>query len=225
MPNTAKASRATPLRLFIIEAPSPMDLLQNRSEAPALEKACALIGHEVASLTAKSKTEFTNACRFISDIDSDQDRRRRKHVPLCVHLAAHGNKDGLGFGKDLVDWDEMFDILKPLCTMQHYDGDFVLVISACEATEQKLTSHFRKKAGAAGVRPPVYLFTTADVAPTFPDALVSWVVFYHQFPRVSLTDKKAIRQVLTRVKAAGATTLEYSRWDRKTSRYLHYTPA
>lgn len=201
-----------------------MDLLQNRGEAPALEKACALIGHEVASLTARSKNELKNLCRFISDIDSDQDRRRRKHVPLCVHIAAHGNKDGLGFGKDLVEWDELFDILKPLCAMQDYDGDFILVISACEATEQQLTSHFRKKAGTAAIRPPVYLFTTADPAPTFPDALVSWVVFYHQLPRVSLTDKKAIKKVLTRVKAAGATTLKYSRWDHEKSQYLHYTP-
>jgi hypothetical protein len=92
--------------------------------------------------------------------------------------------------------------------MQDYDGDFILVISACEATGQQLTSHFRKKAGTAAVRPPVYLFTTADPAPTFPDALVSWVVFYHQLPRVSLTDKKAIKKVLMRVKAAGATTLK-----------------
>ena len=67
------------------------------------------------------------------------------------------------------------------------DGDFILVISACEATEQQLTSHFRKKAGRAAVRPPVYLFTTADAAPTFSDALVSWIVFYHQLPRVSVT--------------------------------------
>jgi hypothetical protein len=144
-----------------------MDLLQNRGEAPALEKACALIGHEVASLTAKSKVELNGLCRFISDIDSDQDRRRRERVPLCVHIAARGNKDGLGFGKDLVKWDELFDIIKPLCGMGDYDGDFILVISLCEATEQQLTSHFRKKAGEAAGRPPVYLFTTANPAPLF----------------------------------------------------------
>lgn len=201
-----------------------MDLLQNRGEAPALEKACALIGHEVASLTATSKAELKELCRFISDIDSDQDRRRRKRVPLCVHISAHGNKNGLGLGKDLVEWDELFDILTPVCAMQNYDGDLILVISACEATEQRLTSHFKKKAQGAGVRPPVYLFTPADAAPTFPDALVSWVVFYHQLPRASLSDKDAIKNVLIRVKAAGGTTLKYSRWDGDRGRYLHYTP-
>jgi hypothetical protein len=220
----AKASRTKPIRLFIIEAQSPMDLLQNRGEAPALEKACTLIGHEVASLSAKSKAELKHLCQYIADIDSDQDHRNRKGVPLCVHIASHGNKNGLSIGMDLVKWDDLFDILKPLCGMKDYDGDFILVLSACEASEQQLTSHFKKKATDAAMRPPVYLFTIADAAPTFPDALVSWVVFYHQLPRVSLTDKKAVKEVLTRVKAAGATTLKYSRWDRKKGRYLHYTP-
>jgi hypothetical protein len=219
-----QASRTKPIRLFIIEAQSPMDLLQNRGEAPALEKACTLIGHEVASLSAKSRAELKHLCRYIADIDSDQGRRNRKDVPLCVHIAAHGNEYGLGIGKDLVKWDELFDILQPLCAMKHYAGDFILVLSACEASEQQLTSHFNKKATDAAARPPVYVFTTADADPTFPDALVSWVVFYHQLPRVSLTDKKAVKEVLTRVKAAGATTLKYCRWDRKKRRYLHYTP-
>jgi hypothetical protein len=220
----AKASRSKLIRLFIIEAQSPMDLLQNRGEAPALEKACALVGHEVASLSAKSKAELKHLCQYIAEIDSDQDRRRREHVPLCVHIAAHGNEDGLGFGKDLVEWDELFDILQPLCAMRDYDGDFILVLSACEAAKQQLTSHFKKKASNETVRPPAYIFTTAEASPTFPDALVSWIVFYHQLPRVSLTDKKAIKKVLKRVKAAGATTLKYSRWDREKRQYLHHTP-
>ncbi|KAA6461905.1 hypothetical protein DYQ86_09670 [Acidobacteria bacterium AB60] len=200
-----------------------MDLLQKRGEAPALEEACALIGHEVQSLIAKSKAEFKELCRFISDIDSDHDRRSRKRVPVCLHIAAHGNENGLGFGKDTVKWDELFDILRPLCAMRHYDGDFILVMSACGATQQRLTTHFAKKAGKA-LRPPAYLFTTAEAEPTFPDALVSWIVFYHQLPKVSLIDKDAIKRVLKRVKAAGTTTLKYSRWDSERKRYLQYTP-
>jgi len=216
--------RTTRLRLFIIEAPSPMDLLQHRGEAPALTSACALIGHEVTSFMAKSKAELRKLCQFIADIDSDQDEHHRRGVPLCLHLAAHGNRQGLGFGKDLVKWEELFDLLTPLCQMQNYDGDFILIISACEAVKQKLTSHFRTKATKATVRPPVYLFTTADAAPTFPGALVSWVVFYHQLPLVSLTDRDKVKKVLKRVKAAGATVLMYSRWDQAKRRYFHYTP-
>lgn len=221
----SKAYRTAKLRLFIIEAPSPMDLLQNRAEAPSLEKACTLIGHEVASLVAQSKAEFTKHCLFISDIDWEHDPRRRKGVPLCVHIAAHGNEGGLGFGKDLVEWEELFDILNPLSQMKYYDGDFILVISACHAAEQKLTSHFRKKVSKASVRPPIYLFTTADDEPTFPDALVSWIVFYHQLPTVTLANKDEVKEVLKRVKAAGGATLRYSRWDRDKGRYRHHDPS
>lgn len=223
--STTKASRTPLLRLFIIEAPSAMDLLQQRGEAPALERACALIGHEVASLIATSKVEFRRLCQFISDIDLGQDQQARKNVPLCVHIAAHGNADGLGFGKDLVEWDELFDVLTPLSEMADYDGDIILVISACHAAKQQLTSRFQKKARNAKVRPPVYVFTTAEEEPTFPDALVSWILFYHQLPNVSLTDKKAIKKVLKRVEAAGGTALKYSRWDNKKGKYLYYTPS
>lgn len=95
---------------------------------------------------------------------------------------------------------------------------------ATPQAKQIFLDALKKKATGAAIRPPVFLFTTADATPTFPDALVSWVVFYHQLPRVSLTDKKAVKEVLTRVKAAGATTLKYSRWDRVKHRYLQYTP-
>ncbi len=33
------------MRIFIIECPDPMDLLQERSEGQGLEKICKLIGH------------------------------------------------------------------------------------------------------------------------------------------------------------------------------------
>ena len=202
-----------------------MDLLQKRGEAPGLEEACTLIGHEVATLIARSKTDLRSFVEFISDIDSDHDRRARKQVSLCVHIAAHGNDAGLGFGKDLVEWDELFDMLKPLGSMDAYDGDLIIVISACEATEQQLTTHIQNKASKSNIRPPVYVFTTADPAPTFADALVSWIVFYHQLPRVSLAEKDAVKEVLKRVKSAGGATLKYSRWDQKKKRYLTYTPA
>lgn len=216
-------SNRTRLRLFIIEAPSPMDLLQNRAEAPALEKACALIGHEVSSFIAKSKADLRSICKFISSIDSDQDRYGRQKVPLCVHIAAHGNEDELGFGQDSVTWAELLDALQPLCVMPHYDGDVILVISACKAAHQKLTRQFSEKARKdSKFRPPIYLFITADEAPTFAGALVSWTVFYHQLPNASLNNKAEIQAILARVKTAGATTLMYYRWEKSKQRYLRH---
>ena len=202
-----------------------MDLLQDRAEAPALERACALIGHEVSSFIASSKADLRRLCKFIASIDSDQDRHDRPGVPLCVHIAAHGNASEIGVGGDSLSWDELLEVLQPLCTMRDYDGDFVLVISACKAADQQLTTHFAAKVKEdENFKPPTYVFVTADDAPSFPGALVSWVVFYHQLPSASLRNKDEIQAVLGRVKAAGAATLMYYRWDPPRGRYLRYKP-
>ncbi len=213
-------------RLFIIEAPSPMDLLQGRAEAPALEHACSLIGHEVSSFVAKSKAELATICRFLSTIDSDQDKYGRVQVPLCIHMAAHGNEDGLGFGPDMVSWDAMVDFLKPLCGMPQYNGNVVVVVSACGAPQQKLTSHLRQAARRdPNFQPPAYLFTTAEDEPTFEGALVSWIVFYYHLPRIPLNNKSEVKTILKQVKAAGAVALKYHRWDKTEKQYRHYVPA
>jgi hypothetical protein len=219
------ASTLTRLRLFILEAPSPMDLLQNRAEAPALERACALIGHEVSSFIANSKIELRRLCEFIASIDSDQDQSGRSRVPLCVHIAGHGNASGIGVGAVTLPWDDLLEILQPLCRMRDYDGDVILVISACGAADQELTDHFAAKVRQdRKFKPPAYVFVTADDAPTFPGTLVSWIVFYHQLPRASLRKKDEIQAVLARVKAAGAATLMYYRWDTGRRCYLRHKP-
>lgn len=214
------------LRLFIIDAPSPMDLLQNRSEALALEKVCALIGHEVSTFTVKSILEFETVCKFIAAIDADHDQYKRQGVPLCVHIAAHGNKDGLGIGPELVDWKRFHQLLQPLCTdLNRYDGPVIMVISACRASHQKLTREFKKQFKQdSKLCPPAYLFITADDEPSFDDAAVSWTVFYHQLPGVSLDDRAKVRAILRRVKESGAATLKYYRWDTHEKSYRQYTP-
>jgi hypothetical protein len=202
-----------------------MDLLQHRAEAPALEKTCTLLGHEVIPFIAKSKAELKALCKFIASIDSGQDRHGRRRVPLCVHIAAHGNSDELGFGRDSVTWDDLLEAVQPLCKMTQYEGDVILVISACKAAEQKLTKRFAERAkDESGFRPPVYLFVTGDESPTFADALVAWTVFYHQVPGVPLEKKDKVQELLTRVRAAGATTLTYFRWDKNERRYRRFTP-
>jgi hypothetical protein len=69
------------------------------------------------------------------------------------------------------------------------------------------------------------VFTTAEEGPSFSDALVSWVLYYHQLLQVSLTKKNEVKKVFKRVKAAGGTALKYSRWDGEKENYLHYTPS
>jgi len=202
-----------------------MDLLRRQAEAPALEKICTLIGHEVTTFEVRSKAEFWTICKFISSIDDKDDVRGAR--PVCVHVATHGNADELGFGYDTVTWEELLDAIEPLCSEMHnYKGELILVISACEAANQTLTERLARRARSdRKFKPPLYLFITTGETPSFADTVVSWTVFYHQFPNSSLDDRKSIQEVLARVRSAGATTLTYYRWHKAEKRYRRHTPA
>lgn len=213
------------MRIFIVECPDPMDLLQERSEAVALERMCRLLGHEVAVFQVQSFSRLRETCRFIASIDEDHDAKKKPDLPLCVHIAAHGNPDGLGFGLETVTWEELADAILPLAKVARYSGPLIVVISACDAGQQSLTSeledHWQK---GAKVRPPAYVFVTCDARLDWSASVAAWTIFYHLMPKADLDDPKTVREVLTKVKAAGGAVLRYYRWDRKNKEYMKYEP-
>lgn len=214
-----------PIRLFIIESVNPMDLLQGRTESQALAEICKIIGHEVAVLKAFSKSDFQNLCGYISSIASKHDRNNRKNVPLYIHLSAHGNANGLRFGKDPVGWEEILRTMKPIYNeMLEYDGEVVLIISACGAGEQYLSVEFEKEWNKnSKFTPPKYIFVTKDKKVVWDDALVSWAMFYHQLPRANLNDKKSVQKILDKIRLSDTGNLKYFRWDEKKERYFSYS--
>lgn len=202
-----------------------MDLLQSRSEGQALGEICRIVGHEVAVLTAYSKFDFRNVCNYISSISTDHDDKRRKRVPLCIHLVAHGNIKGLGFGKDFLSWKDIMRAMRPVYTeMTEYDGEVILVISACGAGQQRLTNEFKEQWGEdKDFVPPKYVFVTKDKEVTWADALVSWAMFYHQLPRVDLNEKESVQAILDKIKVSETGNLSYFRWDKDKEKYLQYS--
>jgi len=108
------------IRLIIIESVNPMDLLQKRTESQALGEICEIIGHEVAILKAFSQSDFIKLCKYISSISSMHDKQKRRGVPLCVHIVAHGNDSGLQFGKDFVRWKDILHAMKPVYKEMNY---------------------------------------------------------------------------------------------------------
>ncbi len=217
------------LRLFLVESPNAMDLLQGRSEAGAIEKICKLFGHEVASMIVRSKEELKDTLDYVAAIDEEHDENERAGAPLCVHLGAHGDKDGLEVGKDNISWKELFDQLAPLCeSMPAYDGKVILVLSACNAAGQKLTAYItRNHQDYEGVKPPAYLFATEDEAVQWDDALVSWTIFYHQLPTLDLDNIKEVQRMINTIRSVAA-KIVYWRWDDEKQAYRKYsgrTPA
>lgn len=180
------------MRVFIIECPNPIDLLQERNEGKSLEHICKLVGHEVVSFLPKSKNELITTCRYISSIDREHDGSNEPDLPICIHFASHGEEEGLRFGRDLISWNDLLEALEPICIRESiYTGDKILAISACEAKEQKLTKKLEQKFKVnKGFQPPKHLFVTADEDVYWNDAVVAWALFYNKIPKTKLSKKR-----------------------------------
>ncbi len=224
-PSTPKRTlvREKHLRIFVLESPDPIDALQGRSEGPALAAIGKLIGHEVLTFLIRSKRELRETCQYVSSLDPDHDAHRRPDRPLCLHVSAHGNASGLGIGADFLRWEALAGAIEAFLSadMQH-KGKRIIVLSACQAEQQKLSGAIqnlvaRKKA----VSPPKYLFCTSGEIP-WQNAAVGWTLFYHLLPDANLDEKESVQGVLDKIKAAGVGSFIYFRWDDARKKYLRY---
>lgn len=213
------------MRIFIIECPNPLDLLQGRNEGKSLEQICKLVGHEVISFHPKCKSDLMSVCRYISSIDKEHDATDSPDLPICIHISSHGEEDGLLFGKDLISWNDLLEALEPICTKKTiYKGDKILTLSACEAKDQKLTDKISKKwKTSKAFQPPKHLFVTADEEVFWNDAVVAWALFYNKIPKIKLSKTKKIHSVLELIQKAELGTLHYYRWSKKKGEYFRYT--
>ncbi|MEA3469014.1 MAG: hypothetical protein U9R57_12450 [Thermodesulfobacteriota bacterium] len=209
------------IRVFIIECPNPIDLLQGRNEGKSLEQICKLIGHEATSFHPRSKNDLETVCKYISSIDREHDGTDNPDLPVCIHISSHGEEDGLVFGKDLLTWNELEAVLEPVCMKKTiYRGEKILIISACEAKQQKLTKIIQKKLQTNnGFQPIKHIFITAGKDVYWDDAVVAWALFYNKIPKANLSKKKKILEVLSLIEKAELGHIHYYRWSAKKEQY------
>lgn len=224
MPKIPKIER---VRVFALESPSALDLFENRTECHTLQTVCKLLYHEFASSIVKSKAEFKTALDHVTSINPIQIAEGERRRPLCLHIAAHGNSSGLALGADNLSWEDLAECLWGFFRkMEHYEGQKILVLSACGASEQKVTNYFQRKAKAsATTKPPLYVITAVgdeegEVA--WSDSVVAWSLFYHQIGKAVLYSKTDIQLILDKIQIVGAGQLKYFRWDSSKKMYFHY---
>ncbi|WP_311568498.1 hypothetical protein [Photobacterium arenosum] len=217
------------LRLFVVESLSPLDMLEGRTEGVALEKICKIMGHDVALLDAHSSNDLYKYCDYISSID----RTNRLRHPLCIHLAAHGNHDGIQFGRDFINWATLFEALDPIIKdMNDYNGAVYLSISACGAGEQQIANIIQSEIRSSRTFrddyiPPEYIFVTKgsgdrDVT-MWDDSAVSWTLFYHRLAKLRHPVRDGtVRSLLNDIEKATNTVLCSFRWNRTCRRYERY---
>ncbi len=205
------------LRLFFVECGGPLDAIESRSESAAVGGMARLIGHSVLTFNTYSKRALEEACAYIGSICDIHDPT--PHAPMCLHISSHGSAEGLAFGADTIAWTELLQVIQPVLT-KNYQGDRILVISACEANEQTLSKAITDESKKRRVVPPQYIFcATGRVA--WDDAAVGWTLLYHLIPSVNLDEKSEVQNILKKIAAVGL-EIVYSRWDAKQKKYMRF---
>ncbi len=216
------------MRVFAIESPSALDMLADRTESQTLQAVCKLLGHDFASMLVRSSAEFTTALNHVTSINVAHLSPTAQNRPLCLHIAAHGNDEGLAFGPDDASWEELANELwRFFLGMAHYPGPIILVISSCGAEKQTITKYFAKNAQKhSAPKAAAYVLTTVsnDEGEVYSrDSVVAWSIFYHQIGAAVLTRRGDIMVILDKIKLVGAGALKYFRWNESTKDYVSFT--
>ena len=64
------------MKIFIIESPSPEDLLTSRNESTSLENVCRMFNHQITSFTAYSLDDFKKTIKYISSIELSKENKK-----------------------------------------------------------------------------------------------------------------------------------------------------
>ncbi|MFC1675091.1 hypothetical protein ACFL1K_04330 [Candidatus Omnitrophota bacterium] len=155
--------------VYIIESPSPNDLLNDRSEGKLLTKAL-----ELALINSKynlvvNENTFSEALQ----IRLYQAMSNTEGTPI-LHFSSHGNKDGIGLTNGgFISWEKLKELLIPV--NKALRGALVICMSSCEG--------FRgcRMAMTEGGDFPFFGLIGPKGTPVWSDTAVAFVTFYHLF--------------------------------------------
>ena len=208
-------------RVFILESPNPLDLLEGRAERLALEQVCRLVGHKVTAFLLRDRMEFVQTCRYISSIQPDKNDK----TPLFLHISVHGDDDGIAVGRDDLGWKDLATFVQGMYDkLKYYHGHVILILSACGTNKQQLTYQLMEglKHSEEKFIPPEYVIVFAEDTVDWLDAVVTWTIFYREAAKIDFKDKTMVQKLLDRLHVSDFGNLKYYRWDSTKEEYLRY---
>lgn len=212
---------ATPGRVFILESPNPLDLLENRGERMALEQVCKLLRYDAATFLIRDANEFFQTCGYVSSIRGSKTDK----TPLFIHISLHGNAHGICVGNQIISWACLAKHVRDMYDeLQYYYGPVILILSTCGASDQQLTSELTtllKKAAKKFV-PPAFVFVFDEPSVSWVDAAVAWTAFYRKVIQADFADKMTIQNLLKQMNTFGFGKLKYFRWEGKEGCYKFF---
>lgn len=214
-------------RVFLLESPNALDLLEGTGETSSLSKVCRLFGHDISSFLIRDKSELRKTLLYISSVGWSN---KNSEVPIFIHFSSHGNDDGLAIGAEDVRWKklakEIIRAFKKIYKQGSYNGPIVLIISSCGSNKQKLTDQFIKEnKNDNSFIPPKYIFVFDDTEVGWHDAVVAWTIFYREAPNIDFLDedmKEDVMRLLIKIEHLDFGTIRYFRWDNSSNKYKTY---
>ena len=156
--------------VYIVESPSPEDLLHSRTEGRVLSEALDLAGIKRFYNLAANEEMFKKAIW-------DRLVERWKTVPHLspiIHISMHGNEDGIQFTDGrFMEWARLRGALKHLT--EALEGGLLICMSSCfGASGCRMAMH-------SDADHPFWALVGHDGSASWTDAAVGYVTFYHLF--------------------------------------------
>jgi hypothetical protein len=155
--------------VHIIESPSADDLLDGRTEGRVLREALRLAGiNQWYNLAINEQT-------FLKALEGKLvEAWGRYKQPPILHLSMHGNSQGVGLTDGTrVSWSDLQDMLKPLTNAM--EGGLLICMSCCFSTAGRQMAMHEKQ------DKPFWALVGNAGSPSWSDAAVAYVAFYHLF--------------------------------------------
>jgi hypothetical protein len=157
--------------IYLIESSYRDDEQNELRERYVIEEILRLAGGRLQHHYIRTRKEFKY---FIAEFQES-----RFHY---LHLACHGDLNGVGLTYDSIPFSDLADILSP--AMDHRR----LFVSACDCTRSALARPLFRKSTCYSV-----VGSRSDIR--FHDAAISWAVFYSLMAK---TNRKAMKQAAIR---------------------------
>lgn len=219
-------------RVFILESPNPIDLLENRGERSSLESVCNLFGYDTASFLLTGRSDLEKALMYIREVGECSSLASDDKSPLFIHISAHGNNEGISIGSDFVKWSGLAAlVVKMYSKLRQYTGPVILILSSCGSKGQILTQlwpkfskRFQEEKGK-DFFPPEYVFVFSDDEIDWRDSLVTWTIFYRKASDLDFQHRSEVQSLLKLVAKLKFGNLIYYRLDCKKKIYKRFSPS
>lgn len=184
-------------KVYIIESPGDMDLLEKRTEGKALSNILEISEIPYEYYLATTKNVLVQVFEIIKeDILELQDEYL--FVWPIIHISCHGNENGIGLtNNEFIPWSKLYDLLS-IVNICFDEADpvspILLSMSSCYGLYAIRTDWEKRNE-----RSPFAFVLGHEDTILWDDALIAFSVFFHQFVNKNCTAEVALQCMNTSI--------------------------